>query len=317
LSQEIESGYFEELNEISGIQILDKEDKLLGKGRDNWLNLLTSCNLRIWIPFHIDENLRGGIGLGDKLSGDPYTPDDQELLSTMARQGVVAVENALLVELMKKEETVRANFARYLSPQIVDQIIKKNVQVNLGGDRKVVTVLFTDVRNFTRIAETLSPEQLVRLLNEYFTDMAEIIFKKRGSLDKYIGDAIVAVFGSLIPLENSCQTAVQAAIQMMKHMAGLNNRWKTKYGLTMNMGIGINTGEVFLGNIGSPDRMEFTVIGDTVNTASRFSRVAQGGQILITKETLPCLDSETKYKELPPIEVKGKTRKVEVFEILY
>ena len=191
------------------------------------------------------------------------------------------------------------------------------LQVNLGGDKKVVTVLFSDIRNFTRISETLPPDQLVALLNEYFTEMARIIFENQGSLDKYIGDAIVAVFGSLIPLENPGRTAVQAAIQMMKEMSLLNERWKNKFGFRMDIGIGINTGEVCLGNIGSPERMEFTVIGDTVNIASRFSGVAKGGQILITKDTLVSLGSDIGHMELEPVEVKGKTGRLEVFEIVY
>jgi adenylate cyclase len=218
---------------------------------------------------------------------------------------------------MKSEELVRANLARYLSPQIVDQVIKKDVQVNLGGDKKVVTVLFSDIRHFTQIAETLPPDQMVRLLNEYFTEMARIIFENQGSLDKYIGDAIVAVFGSLIALENPARTAVQAAMQMMKALATANERWTAQYGFAINIGIGINTGEVFLGNIGSPERMEFTVIGDTVNIASRFSGVARPGQILVTRETLKCLESDINYRELPPAEVKGKTGKLEVFEMIY
>ena len=129
---------------------------------------------------------------------------------------------------MKNEELVRANLARYLSPQIVDQIIKNDVQVNLGGDRKEVTVLFSDIRNFTAISESME-------------------------------------------LENSAEAAVKASVEMMQEMVRLNENWKDQYGFNMEMGIGVNTGEVFLGNIGSPERMEFTVIGDTVNTASRFS----------------------------------------------
>jgi adenylate cyclase len=299
-----------------GIQVLNEGDIIQRQGQRIY-DILSFCNIKIWGPLTINENLRGVIGLGTKISGDSYQRDDQELLMTMVNQGAVAIENSLLVEQMKKEESVRANLVRYLSPQIVEQIIKKDVEVNLGGDRKVVTVLFSDVRDFTRIAETLPPDQLVQILNEYFTEMAKIIFENQGSLDKYIGDAIVAVFGSLIPLKNSSQNAVQTAIQMMKRMSVLNERWKSQYGFQMEMGIGINTGEVFLGNIGSPERMEFTVIGDTVNIASRFSGVAQGGQILITKETLTALGTSIQCKELPSTEVKGKTGMLEVFEIVY
>jgi class 3 adenylate cyclase len=317
LSQMVESGYFKELHKISGVQILDERDKVQGEGRQKIFDLLFSHDIKVWTPFNINENLRGGIGLGDKLSGDPYTSDDQELLSTMANQGVVAIKNSMLVEQMKKDESVRANLARYLSPHIVEQVIKKNMQVNLGGDRKVVTVLFSDIRNFTRIAENLPPDQLMKLLNEYFTEMARIIFENQGSLDKFIGDAIVAVFGSLISLEKPAPAAVRAAIQMMNSLSIANKRWSAEFGLDIQIGIGVNTGEVILGNIGSPERMEFTVIGDTVNIASRFSGVARAGQILVTKETFQCLNTEIAHRELPPIEVKGKTGKLEVFEITY
>jgi class 3 adenylate cyclase len=269
------------------------------------------------VPLVYQNQVIGSLNLGEKKSGKAYNREDIELLRAIANQGAVAIQNAKLVDQMKSEEVVRANLARYLSPQIVEQVIKKNVQVNLGGDRKVVTVLFSDIRNFTSISESMPPDKLVHLLNEYFTEMARIIFENQGSLDKYIGDAIVAVFGSLIRLENAPQTAVRAAIQMMQEMSSLNERWKNQYGFRMDIGIGINTGEVFLGNVGSPDRMEFTVIGDTVNIASRFSGVAKGGQILITEETLASLGPGINYAKLSPVSVKGKTDKLEVFEIVY
>jgi class 3 adenylate cyclase len=287
------------------------------KDREAYKKVFDQLGATLIVPLIYEDRLTGLISLGNKKTGKFYRREDINLLKTMANQGAVAIENARLADQMKNEELVRANLARYLSPQIVDQVIKKKVEVNLGGDRKVVTVLFSDIRNFTRISESLPPDKLVYLLNEYFTEMAKIIFENQGSLDKYIGDAIVAVFGSLIPLENSSQTAIQASIQMMKELSSLNARWKNKYGFPMDIGIGINTGEVFLGNIGSPERMEFTVIGDTVNIASRFSDLAKAGQILVTKETLSNLGPEIKYTELLPTEVKGKTGKLEVFEILY
>jgi adenylate cyclase len=269
------------------------------------------------LPLVYQGDVTGALALGYKKSGHFYTREDIDLLNTLANHGAVAIENAKLAEQMKKEEAVRTNLARYLSPQIVDQIITKNVQVNLGGDRKTVTVLFSDIRNFTSITETRQPDQLVQILNEYFTEMARIIFENQGSLDKYIGDAIVAVFGSLITLDNSAKNAVQAAVQMMKQLPVLNEKWMREYRFSMDIGIGVNTGEVFLGNIGSPERMEFTVIGDTVNVASRFSGLAQPRQILITQETLNFLGNDVSYKELPASLVKGKAEKLKVFEIPY
>jgi len=314
--QGMNSGYLNDLRDIEGVISVSKEAGRQGTEVKGFLDLLFLSEIVIWVPFKINERLIGGIGLGDKILGDPYTTDDQELLSTLAHHGAMAIENAKFVEQMKKEEVVRTNLARYLSPQIVEKIIHKGMHVNLGGHKSVVSVLFSDIRNFTIITETLPPDQLVSILNEYFTEMAGIIFENQGSLDKFIGDAIVAVFGSLVPLDNPSNNAVSAAIQMMRRMPVLNEKWKERYGINMSIGIGINTGEVFMGNIGSPDRMEFTVIGDAVNVASRFSGLAKPGQILLTRETVTCISPDIACKELPPCEVKGKTGKLEVFEIL-
>jgi len=268
------------------------------------------------VPLIYQGEVTGVLTIGHKKSGHFFTREDIDLLDTLADEAAVAIENARLAEQMKKEETVRTNLSRYLSPQIVDQIVKNDVEVNLGGDKKVVTVLFSDIRNFTTITESRKPDELVQQLNEYFTEMAGIIFEHGGSLDKYIGDAIVAVFGSLIDLENSAQNAAQAALKMMQRLPELNERWLEKYGLKMQFGIGLSTGEVFLGNIGSPERMEFTVIGDTVNVASRFSGLAKPGQILMTRETVRAFGPGLKCNALPATEVKGKISKVAVFELI-
>jgi len=311
------SNYFEVLDCVSRPIFPGCAMEPAGGGDGEAARLLGSVGFYAWIPFRVNERFRGGIGLGEKLSGEPYSPDDRELLETLSAQGAVAVENAKLVERMKREEIARVNFSRYLSPQVVEKIVHHDVEVNLGGDRKVVTVLFSDIRNFTAITEARPAEQLVRILNEYFTGMAMAIFENQGSLDKYIGDAIVAVFGSLIPLENPARNAVAAAVAMMKRLPELNRRWEARYGFYMNIGIGINTREVFLGNIGSPERMEFTVIGDAVNVASRFSGLAKAGQILLTKETLAQIGTTYRVREHPPAVVKGKAGKLEVFEVLY
>jgi len=269
------------------------------------------------VPLIYQGEVKAVLTVGNKKSGKFFTREDVDLLQALAAHGAVAIENANLAERMRKEETVRTNLSRYLSPQIVDRIVQHDVQVNLGGDRKVVTILFSDIRNFTTITETRPPDQLIAILNEYFTSMAETIFEQQGSLDKYIGDAIVAVFGSLVPVENPARNAVAAAVAMMKRLPELNRRWEARYGFSMNIGIGVNTGEVFLGNIGSPERMEFTVIGDAVNVASRFSGLAKPGQVLVTKETLKQLGTGFRIREHPPAEVKGKSGKLEVFEVLY
>ena len=310
------------------LDLISREKKLITKydiEKDpHYINLKDSCGQRfsemgasMIMPLIRQNEVKGALAVGYKKSGRFYTREDIDLLETLTNHGAIAIENARLAEQMKEEITVRTDLARYISPQVVEQIIKKDRQVDWGVNKKVVTVLISDIRNFTKITEKYPPDQLVQILNEYFTEMAKIIFENQGSLDKYIGDAIVAVFGSLIPLENSAEFAVRAAAQMMKRMTALNERWAGQYGLVMNIGIGINTGQVFLGNVGSPERMEFTVIGDTVNVTSRLSDLAQAGQILTTRDTLACLGTDIKYRELPPAEIKGKSGKLEVFEILY
>ena len=317
VSQAVESGYFKELQRVTDVKIPSNRNDAQQKDENKIFNLLPYFKTNKWMSFNVNENLGGSIGLGVKLSRAPYTEDDWELLRALANHGALAIKNAKFIEQMKKDQTVRVNLERYLSPQIVEQVIKKDMKVNLGGDRKIVTVLYSDIRNFIKITENQPPDQLILILNEYFTEMAGIIFENKGSLDKYIGDAIVSVFGSLIPLENHPHNAVHTAIQMMKRLPILNEKWKKECELTIEIGIGIDSGEAFIGNVGSPERMEFTVIGDTVNVASRFSGLARAGQILITKATLSSLDSNIKYVELSPSEVKGKTKKLEVFEIVY
>lgn len=250
--------------------------------------------------------------------GFQATDSDLRLLLSYATQTAYFLESRELAEQMKEEEVVRTNLARYLSPQIVEQIIKNKVEVHLGGDRKVVTAMFSDIRGFTTLSETMPPDRLVAILNEYFNEMAQIIFRHQGSLDKYIGDALIAVFGSLVEVDNPVKNAVQCSVEMMKLMPLLNSKWEREHdGFRMDIGIGINTGDVFLGNIGSMERMEFTVIGDAVNVASRFSDRAEPGQILLTQYSAQALGDPGLLNELEPIKVKGKSEGMMVYEVKY
>jgi adenylate cyclase len=250
--------------------------------------------------------------------GFQATDSDLRLLLSYATQTAYFLESKEMAEQMKEEETVRTNLARYLSPQSGEQIIDHKVEVNLGGDRKVVTALFSDIRGFTTLSETMPPDRLVTILNEYFNEMAHIIFQYQGSLDKYIGDALIAVFGSLVEVDNPVKNAVQCSVEMMKLMPLLNSKWEREHsGFRMDIGIGINTGDVFLGNIGSMERMEFTVIGDAVNVASRFSDRAEPGQILLTSSSAQVLDDTDLLRELESIKVKGKSEGQRVYEVIF
>jgi len=316
LSSSVDPDFLLQFKNSDRIEILGVVNETEEPQHSGLFELLDSAGIRIWAPFEVDERLKGGIGLGEKLIGEPYSQDDQELLYTLASQGAVSVKNALLIEKMRKDEVIRTNLSRYLSPQVVEKVMNHDLELNLGGKRKEVTILFSDIREFTSMTETSHPDQLMHVLNKYFSAMANCIFGNQGVIDKFIGDAIMAVFGGLINLENPARNAVRAAVEMMEILPGLNEEWAKEFdGFSMEIGVGVASGEVFLGNIGSPERMEYTAIGDTVNVASRFSGIAKGGQVLVCRETHDLLGGTFKYKKHNPMSVKGKSAKLEVFEI--
>jgi len=310
------------------VALMEREKKMVTiydlRENPKYENVRVSCLKRfeelqtsLALPLIFQKELSGILALGQKKSGHLYSGVDIELLWTLANQGALAIENARLAEKMKAEEVVRANLARYLSPQVVQSVMDRKVDIGLGGNRKIVTVLISDIRGFTALTETHPPDQLVAILNEYFTEMAQIIFRHQGSLDKYIGDAIVSVFGSLIDVEKQAEQAVDASVEMMMQMAKLNGKWAIEHrGFHMEIGVGIDKGEVFLGNMGSLERMEFTVIGKPVNSASALSDLAEAGQVLITRDVAQTLREKYHVKELATLE-GGKNKGVVVYEVAY
>ncbi|PYV09474.1 MAG: hypothetical protein DMG23_10735, partial [Acidobacteria bacterium] len=211
----------------------------------------------------------------------------------------------------------RQALERFLSPPIVERILANPHQVHLGGENQLATVLFADIRGFTRMSENLDPPRVVDLLNEFFTQMTDLLFENGGTLDKYLGDGIMALFGAPIARVDDIPQAVKTAIEMQCALERLNNVWMARGQRPLRMGIGVNTGQVTAGNIGSTRRMDYTVIGDAVNVAARLCAHAAGGQILISESTFRGLDGSYPYKKLEPIRVKGKELPVETYEILW
>ncbi|UCG38091.1 MAG: GAF domain-containing protein [bacterium] len=298
------------------ITIFDlQEDPAYGEAGKACLPRFESLGIVIAVPLVFQGELTGLLALGRRKSGRFFTSEDTDLLRTLADQGAIAVENARRAERMRHEEVIRANLARYLSPQVVEKVMSSQMDVDLEGDRRDVTVLISDIRDFTRLTRTQAPDRLVAILNEYFTDMAQIIFEYQGSLDKYIGDAIVAVFGSLRDLENHAHSAVRAATDMVRWMEQLNMKWADRFGdLDLQIGIGIASGEVFLGNVGSPERMEFTVLGSAVNTAQMLSEMAEPRQILLSEGAARKVEGLLDLRSLPPVTGKGLEEDLAVFE---
>ena len=221
----------------------------------------------------------------------------------------------VIVDDATETEFVKESFGKYVARQVVEKILSGKGQMKLHGERQYVTVLFADVRGFTKLAEEREPEDVVALLNRYFNMVVDIIFKYEGTLDKFIGDNVMAVFGAPIKSENDEERAVMAAMEIQSEMEKFNMERKINNEEAISVGIGINTGEAVVGNIGSEKRMDYTVIGDTVNVADRIQAAASGGEILISTLTYKEIKDTITCRKLPPITVKGRQKPIHIFKV--
>jgi adenylate cyclase len=243
--------------------------------------------------------------------------DDLDLLNAVAAETSIAVDNALTHKRLVKEELARAKYRRFMPAHVVDEILANPDEVMLGGANCCVTVLFSDIRGFTSMSEQLNPEIVVQILNEYFADMTPIVFNNRGLLDKFMGDGMMALFGVPYPTDDAAADAVSAAIAMQRGMAALNEDLKTLGLSEIAIGIGINTGTVTVGYIGSRERTDYTAIGDAVNLAARLEKRAESGQIIISRSTLDAIGARFPVRTCDRIMVKGKQESIEIYEVLW
>lgn len=229
------------------------------------------------------------------------------------------VRGALIVmEDISDEKRLKSTMYRYMTQELAEQLLASG-ETKMGGDRKEVSVLFSDIRSYTTITESMEAEEVVAMLNEYFESMVDAVFQHKGTLDKYIGDAIMAVFGSPLPLEDHGWMAVQTAIDMRHRLVEFNQKRREAGKREISIGIGLHSDEVISGNIGSSRRMEFTAIGDGVNLGSRLEGATKqyGCDILISENTYhECGPERVWVRELDFIKVKGKTKPVSVYELV-
>ncbi len=218
-------------------------------------------------------------------------------------------------ELLEKIR-VTGIFGRYVAPQVVDQILKGGEEsLKLGGTRKIISVLFVDIRGFTPMSESAQPEEVVEILNDYLDLTSRSIFQFEGTLDKFIGDATMAIFNAPLDLEDHAFKAVQAAWAMKQGSFVLKENLEKRFGRSVQFGIGVNTGPAVVGNIGSKTRMDYTAIGDTVNTSARLEANAKPGQILLSQATYDLVKDRVIATYLGEISVKGKTQGVPIYEL--
>ena len=227
------------------------------------------------------------------------------------------IGSMVVLDDISSEKRMRSTMSRYMSAEVVEELLKQG-ESQLGGKNQLVSILFSDLRNFTTMSEQLGPRETVSMLNEYFEEMVEVIMANKGVLDKYIGDAIMASFGVPFAGEFDADNAVKTANGMFRALRGLNVKRVESNQMLIDIGVGISTGDVVVGNIGSPKRLEYTVIGDSVNLASRLEGVTKqyGAKVLISEYTMNALKDDYILREIDVITVKGQTKPVAIYESL-
>ncbi len=219
----------------------------------------------------------------------------------------------------REKAKIRHAFQFYLSKDVINDVLEDTTRLKLGGERRVLTVLFSDIRGFTTISEKLDPEDLSNLLNEYLTPMTEIVFKHAGTLDKYIGDAVMALYGAPVPFDDHPHAACRTALEMMEELGRLRKGWAERGLPDMDIGIGLNTGLMSVGNMGSATRFDYTVMGDQVNLGARLEGLNKnyGTHIIISEFTRAAVGDHFTCRELDAVQVKGKNEPVTIFELLH
>jgi len=216
---------------------------------------------------------------------------------------------------IRKYSNLKNTFSRYVSKHVVDKITASE-EITLIGEKREVTLLFSDIRDFTLMAEQLGPTEVVSTLNAYFSCMIDVIYKYEGTLDKFMGDGIMCIFGAPIEQPDHAIRAARTALAMKKALIGFNKGQVMKGKPTLEVGIGINTGDAVVGNVGSEKRLEYTAIGDNVNLAARLQSIATGGQILISDSTYDAINPLATVNKLQPVRVKGKVDDVKIYELV-
>ncbi|HTM19392.1 MAG TPA: adenylate/guanylate cyclase domain-containing protein [Kofleriaceae bacterium] len=266
------------------------------------------------VPMIYKSQLLGLIHLDSLIATNAFSEKDLQILDGVAAQAASALDNAYKAKQLERSAIARRDFERLLPPEIVEQVVSGAFRLERGGELRDTTVMFTDVRGFTAWAERQQPSHIVSVLNDYFELMVDAIHRHRGTLDKFMGDGILALFGAPISYGDDAANAVGCALEMMQFLEQFNREHEGS-GDQFSIGIGIDTGPVVAGYMGSSKSMEYTAIGDHVNLASRLCGVAAPGQILVSAETMQALDGRFAAQQLPPIQVKGKAQPVRVFQV--
>lgn len=275
----------------------------------------------ICVPLRLKARILGALYVDSKFTQAKFNYESQNLLHAFADQAAIAIENARLfdevAESREAERRVRQIFQKYVPADVVRAALNLKDGGRLSA-KLTATVLFSDIRGFTSISEKLPPEEVVGFLNDYLQRMVDIVFDEGGIVDKFIGDSVMAVFGAPVPKPDDAVRAVRAALRMIDEVSRFNEQQRRKGGVEVDVGVGLHTGTLIAGNIGSDRKMEYTVIGDTVNVANRVESLNQKMRtnVLISQECYKATGDVFAVRELPRMHVKGKAEPLQVYEVL-
>ena len=264
---------------------------------------------------HRDEIL-GVMHLDSQIATNAFTEKDLQICAGMASQAAISIQNARLATRIEHETATRAQISRLVPPSVVEQVLAGDLVIEPGGRLAEITMLYSDIRGFTSMSEGSQPADIVNTLNEYFEVMVEVLFQYQGTLDKFVGDEIIGLFGAPIEIEDSIYKAVVCGIKMLEALAEFNRTRQAENLPPIRIGIGINTGEVVTGMVGSSKSLQYTAIGDAMNVAARLVGQAKSGEIIISDVTYARVKDRIEAMPLPAVKVKGKAEPLQIFRVI-
>ena len=266
-------------------------------------------------PIIHNEKVIGAVQIDLRKGQGSFTKKDLQLLGGIVTYIAMAVSNAGLTKKVEQETKTKAQFERLLSPSVVQQLVSGKLRIEKSGRLRHVTIMFADIRGFTSMSQKASPPAVVNMLNQYFERVVDIVFKHGGTVDKYMGDEVMVLFGAPIPMEKQEDAALACALEIQKMLKAWNKQRVEDGHIAIPVGIGINSGEVVVGSIGSSRTMQYTCVGNAVNIASRLTSLAKAGQVIASKATMLKVKSMTAREALPPADIKGIEGKVQAYLI--
>jgi class 3 adenylate cyclase len=290
---------------------------------ENVVEKVHPINSAICVPLILDGDVIGVLNI-NRFKREKFTEGDLKLAQIFAHDACIAIRNARLIEenkqrivLKEKNRLLQSSLRRYVPEKMASQILNNPERyLKLGGEKKDITILFADIRGFTSFSEMNEAERVVEILNQVFTELTKVVFAHNGYIDKYMGDSLLAVYDIQYTGDNEVFMALKTAVEMQEVFRKISKEWKESDASKLGLGIGINSGEVVIGNIGSEELMDYTVIGDNVNIALLLQEQAQAGQILVTKSTFQRVWNQVEAQSLPLKTLRGRTGEIEVYEVL-